>query len=574
MPCSSYRPRGAGVGLLVLLCSLLGSVVGADHAQGREAPDDDLRGCISLGCVCTDWGGQKAQRVGEVANPGPSQDGRVLPVFHQVGELPVTGAVLYGYPSGQTHPQAREATNDLLIGITRDIVLGRTGPRYVAGDFNHCPESLDEVRIWQMHGWTEIQTLANVLWQWEPQPTCKGVTQRDLLWVSPELAALCAGVSVHASFADHAMLLAKFRVPKGCSLRRTWALPSSLPWDQIQVKEWQQCQFPQVDPALPASEWYRSFAANFEDSLAHFAKDLPGSRIPKSCRGRARNVEPRLHATVAPLAKPSREGEVRLNCDLIGREVLQWYKQLRRLQSMTQALKANKQEANAQVYRAELWHCICNCKAFRGGFSRWWAERNIQLQGSPATFPLAIPSFEGCRIQEDFQANFRAFETWHGRSRARVLEAKYQSGKEQLFKELRKRPSEAVDTLQFQRSCTILAADPEGPQVHIEPAIDPRGSSSWTLDGEPCQVEAIEGSCAPSRLPASHSKVKSCRNNRLSLKPLTSIMNSPSIGRQSGKNMQVLILSFGRGRWTFVRPSFLPAFSSFPLWMLMVGITH
>ena len=161
---------------------------------------------------------------------------------------------------------------------------------------------------------------------------------------------------------------------------------------------------------------------------------------------------------------------------------------------MTHALKAGKQEANAQVYRAELWHAICTCQAFKGGFSRWWASRKIQLQGSPATFPRAVPNLEGCRrIQEDFQANFRAFEAWHCRSRARVLEAKHQGGKEQLFKELRKQSSEAVDTLQFQRIYTVLEVDPDSLQVHIEPAVDDRGASSWTLEGEPCQVAAIEG---------------------------------------------------------------------------------
>ena len=50
----------------------------------------------------------------------------------------------------------------------------RFRPRYVAGDFNHCPGLLDEIKLWQSMGWTEVQTPANMLWQWELKPTCKG----------------------------------------------------------------------------------------------------------------------------------------------------------------------------------------------------------------------------------------------------------------------------------------------------------------------------------------------------------------------------------------------------------------
>ena len=137
--------------------------------------------------------------------------GRVLPVFHDVAGMPITGVVFYGYPTSSSHPAACHATDSLLQGVTRDLIHGRTGPRYVAGDFNQAPRSLLEVRQWEECGWVEIQIHASMHWGWEPRPTCKGATQRDLIYVSPELAALCIGVSVENMFADHALVKAQFQ---------------------------------------------------------------------------------------------------------------------------------------------------------------------------------------------------------------------------------------------------------------------------------------------------------------------------------------------------------------------------
>ena len=53
--------------------------------------------------------------------------GRVLPVFHDVGGMPVTGVVFYGYPTSSSHPAACQATDSLLQGVTRDLIHGRTG---------------------------------------------------------------------------------------------------------------------------------------------------------------------------------------------------------------------------------------------------------------------------------------------------------------------------------------------------------------------------------------------------------------------------------------------------------------
>ena len=422
------------------------------------------------------------------------ESGRVLLAYHDVGGFPVSGAVIYGYATSATNPQARAATDDLLSTITKQLVLGRSGPRYVAGDFNHSPEELTEVQYWQSLGWVEVQTLASMRWQHQITPTCKHKTVRDMIFVSPELACLCNSVSVCQHFADHATVFAHFDCPGQSFLQSTWPLPSTIPWEAVDIDAWHQSQIQVPAPDQDSTQWLRQFALTFEASLDGFVGELPDSRLPNACKGRARHIEPQCRRIASSLARPSRQGEAQLSCDLVGHEVVTWFKQLRRLQSMKHSLLAGKQDANAQTYRAELWHKIKASRGFRGGFRVWWGTRRIKFQGSPSQLPEAIPSPGTCvLIYDDFQANFKAFESWRNRNRDKILQNRHEQGKDQLFTELKKTAPEAVDTIQCRRSYTILDVDVDDRHVALESPIDSRGDSCWTLEGRPCKVHSFDG---------------------------------------------------------------------------------
>ena len=426
--------------------------------------------------------------------PGVFESGRVLLAYQDVCGFPVSGAVIYGYAASATNPQARAATDDLLTTVTRQLVLGRSGPRYVAGDFNHGPEELSAIQYWLSLGWVEVQALANMRWQHQITPTCKNKTVRDMIFVSPELACWCQSVLVGQSFADHATVFAQFGCPGQSYLQSTWPLPSTIPWEAVDIDAWHQSQIQVPVSNQNSTQWLHQFALSFETSLDGFVGELPDFRLPKACKGRAKHVEPQSRRIAPLLARPSRQGEAQLSCDLVGHEVVTWFKQLRRLQSMKHSLLAGRQEANAQTYRAELWHKIKASRGFRGGFRIWWGTRRIRLQGSPLQLPEAIPSWETCvLIYDDFHANFRAFESWHNRNRERILTNKHAQGMEQLFKDLRKAAPVAVDTIQCRRSYTILDVDVDGQQVALEVPVDSRGDSCWTLDGAPCRILSADG---------------------------------------------------------------------------------
>ena len=110
----------------------------------------------------------------------------------------VQGAVVYGYPADQAK------THVLLDAVTERLVLNSRGPRFVVGDMNLLPQQLEAAHPeWCQHGFREIQAVAAARWGWQVQSTCKHATQKDHLWVSPELASMLCEVQVqHDVFAD------------------------------------------------------------------------------------------------------------------------------------------------------------------------------------------------------------------------------------------------------------------------------------------------------------------------------------------------------------------------------------
>ena len=53
-----------------------------------------------------------------------------------------TNAVVYGYPSGPTWPNAPELTSSFLDILTTEVILGGCGPRLVGGDCNTTADGL------------------------------------------------------------------------------------------------------------------------------------------------------------------------------------------------------------------------------------------------------------------------------------------------------------------------------------------------------------------------------------------------------------------------------------------------
>ena len=93
----------------------------------------------------------------------------------------------------------------------------------------------------------------------------------------------------------------------------------------------------------------------------------------------------------------------------------------------------------------------------------------------------------------DFRENFRSFETWCVRRRREVLQARYTATHKSLMQSLRKPKPDQVDSVQIQRTYTVLAVDSDSQQIHLDAPLDLRGCSSWKLDGVPVEVVSSTG---------------------------------------------------------------------------------
>eukprot|EP00438_Fugacium_kawagutii_P001817 Skav203520 [mRNA] locus=scaffold687:164543:165553:+ [translate_table: standard] len=160
--------------------------------------------------------------------------GRSLFSSFQVGPHCVLGAVLYAPPKGPTYSNAPSLTAELLQTVTEELVLGQSGPRFVAGDFNTDSQGQAAFHHWRSLGWEECQDLAYWRFQRPYTATCKGSTYPDQLWLSPELARWLRQVDCWDTiFADHALLFASFDFPTHPVWQHTWFQPPVLPWETV-----------------------------------------------------------------------------------------------------------------------------------------------------------------------------------------------------------------------------------------------------------------------------------------------------------------------------------------------------
>ena len=422
--------------------------------------------------------------------PQTYEAGRVAIAQHHVHSVPLLTAVVYGVPRSQAHPHAQEETEAVLQPLTREVVLGRKGRR----DFNHPQGSSREIAIWQEHGWQEVQDIAQARWGKAVEMTCRGATRHDFIWLSPEAAAMCCGSGVHHSFADHVVLEAILRVPPNTCSICTWPRPATIPWEETDIENWHRTAMPFESSPVghEPTQWFREFTNAWECSVEGFVEG-PSNGLPAQCKGRASRTVPTQRELCPSVLKASRPGEICIANDLLSREVKRWFQQLRRLQSLRQALRAAKDTPQARQYRSQLWGSILCAKGFAPDFRQWWPKRAVRLQGAPDNLPPQPTLSEIGVIYEDFLQNYTKMERWHLHRRGEILEAKHAESSRLLFATLRPPRPPPLDTLVVQHSYEVLSADAENRMIHLDGEPSNKGTSCFTVNGEHIRLTKVEG---------------------------------------------------------------------------------
>ena len=407
----------------------------------------------------------------------------------------LVGATVYAPPRGPTYANAHALTQELLLTLSQELIHGMTGPRFISGDFNVNPDELPVFDEWRAAGWHEIQEWALMTQGRDKVPTCKGVTFRDHVWVSPEMLPWLHSVECHLDcFADHAVLLASLRVPVQTAWQHVWAQPSPLPWDGVDLGSF-------VSGSSSAHVWncadlsgcFANWSLTAESELIQQLSSV--KNVPASSRGRGQTTKvTRKACTHVPIA-PARHGDRVPRSQVLSRAVHSWFKQVRRFQAYVQRAQTGLSTPTIQHDQRNTWSAIRRAHGF-GGFLSWWPKREIQLHGSPAQFPRWPPSLELAKILlTDMDANYRAFEAWNLRQRLGVIRAKHAEHNKILYAQLR--GSSAASLACLRRSHVALVSDVTSVDVvELESSLPSWADSScqWTLQGLPADVAPLSES--------------------------------------------------------------------------------
>lgn len=421
--------------------------------------------------------------------------GRVQTANFRMGDVLIQGTVLYGWSRGPTWPRAHQATRDLLKHLSQEIIHGASGFRFICGDFNGDESKLPELDDWISAGWQEVQTLHARLSGEGPFPTCKGSTQPDRVYISPELATYFVRCEVADLFADHSVVTGYFDIPGSASTYSWWPLPSKIPWSSVDLQAWQEScpTFDVFDASRHNStDYMTALGQNYESSLKpDFLPTVPNG-LPRACRGRAQHSQPISRPRNLKTLRPSRNGEEQPRCDIVSHSVQRWFRQLRRIQSLLRNMRRNSDTVTALCYRLDLWRAIRSACGFAGSFPVWWTVRPYCLPGAPSSLPELLPTL--CVVElifQDFKQNYRALESWNLKHRGETLRAVLRTDMRKAFQSLRPNTASTPDRFVETTVAQVVDVEADTCLVHVDHPLTPTSQVCWTLDDEPARVIPI-----------------------------------------------------------------------------------
>ena len=376
-----------------------------------------------------------------------------------VADLWILGGVCYGFATDKAR------TSPLLDSVIDRVLAQRSGPRFLAGDWNLEMHELPQLSRLRAHGFVEVQDLRAALTGVVPEVTCKGCTRKDFLFISPELQAMFRQACVDSTFfADHAVVSASFQAAKDSIPRFVWRMPRRRPHVEAHPRNMPSpLRASTVRSSMLATESddpaarFTSVCQAFE--LALSSAEVAAGRPPLSEaeKGRGRVQEVRcVRAPVAPV-RSARHGDAEPLYFGQNLRYAQWFRQLRRIQALAQSLSRASPSVTALEHRSCLWRAILRAPGFAMPFREWWLVREVVLVEDLPALPQACPALAECRLLFlSFEANLRAYERMLLGTRKAAARKRREQDPSLIFRDLRAPRKAPVETLLDRKEGEII----------------------------------------------------------------------------------------------------------------------
>eukprot|EP00438_Fugacium_kawagutii_P025214 Skav222623 [mRNA] locus=scaffold4205:177327:186767:+ [translate_table: standard] len=409
----------------------------------------------------------------------PEHRDRVHAAHFWMGKQWISGGIVYGFARHAETASVRDATNKLIEAVAEKITI-QEGPRFIAGDWNQEPGHLAMEQWLISEHWVDIQSHAQAVWGVLPQPTCKGKTRKDYLYICPRMQELVSRCLIkHHVFADHSIVQGQFQDVDPPREVPIWRHPAPLPWDhdnQVKFRNSKPprrpegstkgggpCQMtagvrtwrlqPEGSPTVvteqEATSRYAAIWKEFEHDVDAFCRQHMGQGLTEKEKGRAETLErtwvrPELH-----VLKPARKGEFQLEDPKPSYQLKHWVIQLRRLTNLERTLSTPKPPKTGQgMHVRSLWGAILRAKGFTPSFAAWWKVRPIQ--GGDAIIDLneQVPTADEVSvIREAMQENVEFAQRQRLSERAAIAQARYATDVNRVFHDVKGPRAAPVETL-------------------------------------------------------------------------------------------------------------------------------
>lgn len=428
------------------------------RSQGSDAGSYSGVAVVSKGpsrALCSHW------------PPDLYETGRVQITSSLINNCWISGGTIYGYPQGKYHVNAQSRTEDMLDCMVEHLTVFASGPRFLCGDWNFEPHQLRATQQLIDKGWQEVQTLEFLRTGSPPQPTCKMRTQKDVLWLSPELAAMFRGLWIdHERFPDHSVLVASFATTSQFCVRYLWPMPLDVPWEKVAPL---QCpvDFSHGDPTHDFGLLWETK----EDMARQALKD----QWKFAMAGRGQRLEPITRKGWA--VPPKRGRSTDHQPQFLGFDVqhCRWLKQLRRLHNYHNWALAHYGtfDPKASSHGMLLWQSILRAPGFCPSFQSWWTSRSVLGLSDPGVVPdFHPPPDVACVLCEVFCCEVRCLERRLSQAKQVVRTHVVRSRPNMMFQDTKRPAPEPVSSLLISTRSQVCQVDDENVAVELNPPVD------------------------------------------------------------------------------------------------------